>query len=63
VSPINVTVKFDLSFRIFPGFLISNNFLDFILSFSSMTGEQAAQPSSPRDGEDISITAGLPKVV
>jgi len=27
-----------------------------------MTGETVAQPSSPRDGEDISITAGLPKV-
>ncbi|MCI06385.1 cation-chloride cotransporter-like protein, partial [Trifolium medium] len=26
-----------------------------------MTGEQIAPPSSPRDGEDITITAGLPK--
>ncbi|KAG2398774.1 Cation-chloride cotransporter [Vigna angularis] len=32
-----------------------------ILGLKSMTGEQVAQPSSPRDGEDISITAGLPK--
>ena len=36
-------------------------FIDYILP-SSMTGEHVAQPSSPRDGEDISITAGLPKV-
>ncbi|URE17901.1 Amino acid permease [Musa troglodytarum] len=27
----------------------------------SMTGEQIATPSSPRDGEDISITIGSPK--
>ncbi|KAK7354484.1 hypothetical protein VNO80_19948 [Phaseolus coccineus] len=32
-----------------------------ILGLKSMTGEHVAQPSSPRDGEDISITAGLPK--
>ncbi|CAJ1975644.1 unnamed protein product [Sphenostylis stenocarpa] len=32
-----------------------------ILGLKSMTGEQIGQPSSPRDGEDISITAGLPK--
>lgn len=32
-----------------------------ILGLKSMTGEQPAQPSSPRDGEDITITAGLPK--
>jgi len=36
--------------------------MDCILPFLSMTGEQPAQPSSPRDGEDITITAGLPKV-
>jgi len=28
----------------------------------SMTGEQIQAPSSPRDGEDISITQGHPKV-
>ncbi|GAU43104.1 hypothetical protein TSUD_372990 [Trifolium subterraneum] len=33
-----------------------------ILGLKSMTGEQIAPPSSPRDGEDITITAGLPKV-
>lgn len=27
-----------------------------------MTGEQVAAPSSPRDGEDVSITLGQPKV-
>lgn len=27
-----------------------------------MTGEQIAAPSSPRDGEDVSITLGRPKV-
>ncbi|KRH12773.2 hypothetical protein GLYMA_15G193400v4 [Glycine max] len=32
-----------------------------ILGLKSMTGEHVTQPSSPRDGEDISITAGLPK--
>nr|XP_007138528.1 hypothetical protein PHAVU_009G216800g [Phaseolus vulgaris]ESW10522.1 hypothetical protein PHAVU_009G216800g [Phaseolus vulgaris] len=32
-----------------------------ILGLKSMTGEHVAQPTSPRDGEDISITAGLPK--
>ncbi|KAL2327471.1 hypothetical protein Fmac_020898 [Flemingia macrophylla] len=32
-----------------------------ILGLKSMTGEHVAQPSSPRDGEDISITAGLPR--
>ncbi|KAK2450827.1 cation-chloride co-transporter [Trifolium repens] len=32
-----------------------------ILGLKSMTGEQIAPPSSPRDGEDITITAGLPK--
>ncbi|PNY08287.1 cation-chloride cotransporter 1-like protein [Trifolium pratense] len=34
-----------------------------ILGLKSMTGEQIAPPSSPRDGEDITITAGLPKSV
>ncbi|PKI68118.1 hypothetical protein CRG98_011714, partial [Punica granatum] len=29
-----------------------------ILGLKSMTGEQVAAPSSPRDGEDISITHG-----
>ncbi|KHN45579.1 Cation-chloride cotransporter 1 [Glycine soja] len=33
-----------------------------ILGLKSMTGEHVTQPSSPRDGEDISITAGLPKL-
>ncbi|RZC79439.1 hypothetical protein C5167_003626, partial [Papaver somniferum] len=28
---------------------------------SSMTGEQLAAPSCPRDGEDVSITRGRPK--
>ncbi|CAK8534558.1 unnamed protein product [Lathyrus sativus] len=32
-----------------------------ILGLKSMTGEQPAQPSSPRDGEDITVAAGLPK--
>ncbi|CAA7062358.1 unnamed protein product [Microthlaspi erraticum] len=32
-----------------------------ILGLKSMTGEQIAAPSSPRDGEDISITQGHPK--
>ncbi|KAI4297495.1 hypothetical protein L6164_037384 [Bauhinia variegata] len=32
-----------------------------ILGLRSMTGEQMQQPSSPRDGEDISITVGQPK--
>lgn len=32
-----------------------------ILGLKSMTGEHVATPSSPRDGEDISITAGMPK--
>nr|ACE78321.1 cation-chloride cotransporter-like protein [Lotus tenuis] len=32
-----------------------------ILGLKSMTGEQVAAPSSPRDGEDITIPAGLPK--
>jgi solute carrier family 12 (potassium/chloride transporter), member 4/6 len=27
-----------------------------------MTGEQVAAPSSPRDGEDVAITLGRPKV-
>ncbi|WOL12371.1 cation-chloride cotransporter 1-like [Canna indica] len=33
-----------------------------ILGLKSMTGEQIPTPSSPRDGEDISITVGSPKV-
>nr|XP_025644689.1 cation-chloride cotransporter 1 isoform X3 [Arachis hypogaea] len=32
-----------------------------ILGLKSMTSEQAVQPSSPREGEDISITVGEPK--
>ncbi|XP_021812404.1 cation-chloride cotransporter 1 [Prunus avium] len=32
-----------------------------ILGLKSMTDEQSAAPSSPRDGEDISITQGRPK--
>ncbi|KAK9289193.1 hypothetical protein L1049_017667 [Liquidambar formosana] len=32
-----------------------------ILGLKSMTGEQIPAPSSPRDGEDISITLGRPK--
>ncbi|KAF3450326.1 hypothetical protein FNV43_RR06406 [Rhamnella rubrinervis] len=32
-----------------------------ILGLKSMTGEQIAAPSSPRDGEDIAITHGRPK--
>ncbi|OVA14992.1 Amino acid permease/ SLC12A domain [Macleaya cordata] len=32
-----------------------------ILGLKSMTGEQIAAPSSPRDGEDVSITLGRPK--
>ncbi|XP_065048877.1 cation-chloride cotransporter 1-like [Musa acuminata AAA Group] len=32
------------------------------LGLKSMTGEQIPTPSSPRDGEDISITIGSPKV-
>ncbi|XP_010501658.1 PREDICTED: cation-chloride cotransporter 1-like isoform X1 [Camelina sativa] len=32
-----------------------------ILGLKSMTGEQIPTPSSPRDGEDISITQGHPK--
>lgn len=32
-----------------------------ILGLRSMTGEQAPAPSSPRDGEDVSITLGRPK--
>ncbi|KAI3898168.1 hypothetical protein MKW92_038364 [Papaver armeniacum] len=32
-----------------------------ILGLKSMTGEQLAAPSSPRDGEDVSITLGRPK--
>jgi hypothetical protein len=28
-----------------------------------MTGEQVQAPSSPRDGEDVAITIGRPKVV
>ncbi|KAJ7969068.1 cation-chloride cotransporter 1-like [Quillaja saponaria] len=32
-----------------------------ILGLKSMTGEQIPQPSSPRDGEDVSITVGQPK--
>ena len=27
-----------------------------------MTGEQVPAPSSPRDGDDVSITLGRPKV-
>ncbi|XP_054803506.1 cation-chloride cotransporter 1 isoform X1 [Prosopis cineraria] len=32
-----------------------------ILGLKSMTGEQLQQPSSPRDGENISITVGQPR--
>ncbi|XP_026428398.1 cation-chloride cotransporter 1-like [Papaver somniferum] len=32
-----------------------------ILGLKSMTGEQLVAPSSPRDGEDVSITLGRPK--
>ncbi|KAF8413519.1 hypothetical protein HHK36_001509 [Tetracentron sinense] len=32
-----------------------------ILGLKSMTGEQIPAPSSPRDGEDVSITVGRPK--
>ncbi|KAJ3676080.1 hypothetical protein LUZ60_003492 [Juncus effusus] len=32
-----------------------------ILGLKSMTGEQLAAPSSPRDGEDVAITLGRPK--
>ncbi|KAJ1692062.1 hypothetical protein LUZ63_008760 [Rhynchospora breviuscula] len=32
-----------------------------ILGLKSMTGEQVATPSSPRDGEDVAITIGRPK--
>ncbi|KAJ0984550.1 hypothetical protein J5N97_002906 [Dioscorea zingiberensis] len=32
-----------------------------ILGLKSMTGEQVPTPSSPRDGENISITLGRPK--
>ncbi|CAN6446379.1 unnamed protein product [Victoria cruziana] len=32
-----------------------------ILGLRSMAGEQVAAPSSPRDGEDVSITLGEPK--
>jgi hypothetical protein len=32
------------------------------LNLSSMTGEQIQAPSSPRDGEDVAITIGRPKV-
>ncbi|KAJ3691856.1 hypothetical protein LUZ61_021020 [Rhynchospora tenuis] len=32
-----------------------------ILGLKSMTGEQVAMPSSPRDGEDVAITIGRPK--
>ncbi|KAM1123202.1 hypothetical protein FF1_004602 [Malus domestica] len=32
-----------------------------ILGLKSMTDEQTAAPSSPRDGEDIAITQGRPK--
>lgn len=32
-----------------------------ILGLKSMTGEQMQAPSSPRDGEDVSITLGQPK--
>ncbi|XXG68386.1 hypothetical protein AAC387_Pa06g1485 [Persea americana] len=32
-----------------------------ILGLKSMTGEQIAAPSSPRDGEDVSMTLGRPK--
>ena len=28
-----------------------------------MTGEQIQAPSSPRDGEDVAITIGRPKVI
>lgn len=28
-----------------------------------MTGEQIPAPSSPRDGEDVAITIGHPKVL
>jgi hypothetical protein len=28
-----------------------------------MTGEQVQAPSSPREGEDVAITIGRPKVV
>lgn len=30
--------------------------------FYSMTGEQIPAPSSPRDGDDVPITAGRPRV-
>ncbi|XP_057949131.1 cation-chloride cotransporter 1 isoform X7 [Malania oleifera] len=33
-----------------------------ILGLKSMTGEQIPAPSSPRDGEDVSITLGRPKI-
>jgi hypothetical protein len=33
-----------------------------LLNLSSMTGEQVQAPSSPRDGEDVAITIGRPKV-
>nr|XP_011460655.1 PREDICTED: cation-chloride cotransporter 1 isoform X1 [Fragaria vesca subsp. vesca] len=33
-----------------------------ILGLKSMTDEQAAVPSSPRDGETIAITQGIPKI-
>ena len=36
--------------------------LDFFFLLLSMTDEQAAVPSSPRDGETIAITQGIPKV-
>ncbi|XP_020081434.1 cation-chloride cotransporter 1-like, partial [Ananas comosus] len=32
-----------------------------ILGLKSMTGEQIPAPSSPRDGEDVTITIGHPK--
>nr|CAD1840524.1 unnamed protein product [Ananas comosus var. bracteatus] len=34
-----------------------------ILGLKSMTGEQIPAPSSPRDGEDVTITIGHPKVL
>lgn len=53
--------KFDLSLEFFSWFPVVEQFYC-ILTFPSMTGEQVAAPSSPRDGEDITIPAGLPKV-
>lgn len=37
-------------------------FLKIQFIYSSMTGEQVPAPSSPRDGDDVSITLGRPKV-